>query len=67
MSSIVFIKQAAMQSTLPQQGCQPVSGVHTSYFMYFIYWDAGESVAQPGRKEANVSVRIVRISFGALP
>jgi len=31
------------------------------------YWDADKSLARPGKKQANVSVRIVWISFGALP
>ena len=29
--------------------------------------DADKSLARPGRKQANVSVRMARISFGALP
>jgi len=28
---------------------------------------ADKSLARPGRKQANVSVRMARISFGALP
>jgi len=31
------------------------------------YRDADKSLARPGRKQANVSVRMVWISFGALP
>ena len=31
------------------------------------YRDADKSLARPGRKQANVSVRMARISFGALP
>jgi len=31
------------------------------------YSDADKSLAEPGRKEGNVSVRMVWISFGALP
>ena len=32
-----------------------------------IYRDADKSLARPGRKQANVSVRMAWISFGALP
>ena len=31
------------------------------------YRGADKSLARPGRKQVNVSVRIARISFGALP
>ena len=31
------------------------------------YWGADKSLARPGRKQANVSVRMAWISFGALP
>ena len=31
------------------------------------YRDAGKSLAQPGRKQVNVSVRMAWISFGVLP
>ena len=58
MSSVAFNKHAAMQSTLPQRGYELVSGVHTSYFMYFIYCSADKSLSRPGRKQANVSVRM---------
>ena len=33
----------------------------------YIYRGAGKSLARPGRKEANVSIRMAWISFGALP
>jgi len=32
-----------------------------------LYRGADKSLARPGRKQANVSVRRARISFGALP
>ena len=32
-----------------------------------MYRGADKSLARPGRKQANVSVRMARISFGALP
>ena len=35
--------------------------------LYPLYRGADKSLAQPGRKQANVSVRIAWISFGALP
>ena len=34
---------------------------------HVFYRGADKSLARPGRKEANVSVRMARISFGALP
>ena len=37
-----------------------------SHIMY-CYSGADKSLARPGRKQANVSVRIAWISFGALP
>jgi len=37
-----------------------------SSFLWF-YRGADKSLARPGRKQANVSVRMTRISFGALP
>jgi len=41
---------------------------YVSYFSLIgIYRDANKSLAQPGRKQANVSVRMESISFGALP
>jgi len=33
----------------------------------FYYRGADKSLAKPGRKQGNVSVRMARISFGALP
>ena len=32
-----------------------------------LYRSADKSLARPGRKQTNVSVRMARISFGALP
>jgi hypothetical protein len=32
-----------------------------------MYGGADKSLARPGKKQANVSVRMARISFGALP
>jgi hypothetical protein len=37
------------------------------YIYTHIYRDADKSLARPGRKQANVSVRLAWISFGALP
>ena len=31
-----------------------------------VYWGADNTLARPGRKQANVSVRMARISFGAV-
>jgi len=44
----------------------------TSYWLplfvgLFVYRVADKSLARPGRKQANVSVRMACISFGALP
>ena len=36
-------------------------------FYACFYMDADKSLARPGRKQANVSVRMASISFGALP
>jgi len=50
--------------------------VFSTYFEYHVYIirktilhirRADKSLVQPGRKQANVSLRMARISFGALP
>jgi len=44
-----------------------VSGYVTKWRIITLYNDAGKSLARAGRKQANVPVRMERISFGALP
>ena len=38
-----------------------------SFFLLFFYRSANKSLARPGRKQANDSVRMARISFSAFP
>ena len=55
--------------TYIQHPCMYVCMYIYTYIHTYIhtYWGADKSLARSGRKQANVSVRMVWISFGALP